>query len=73
MSRSVDIIEHNEILKGFRHLKKAREVFEKFEKHKPKLFSGNDNHIGDIGEYWALRYYNLSGIKATLAPKKNSS
>ncbi len=60
--------EHEEILKGFRYFVEARKVFRKYE---GKWFSGNDNHVGDIGEYWAMRYFGDREPK--LAPKRTSS
>ena len=59
--------EHEEILKGFKHFTEARKVFAKY---KGKWFSGNENHVGDIGEYWAIRYFLNKGPK--LAPKRTS-
>jgi len=46
--------EHEEILECFEHFVRARKVFAKYEK---LWFSGNDNHIGDVGEYWTMRYF----------------
>ncbi len=60
--------EHSEILLGFRRFVEAREIFAKYE---AKWFSGNDNHVGDIGEYWTMRYFEDREPK--LAPKRNSS
>ncbi len=61
--------EHSEILEGFRHFVEARKVFAKYAKER-KWFSGNDNHIGDIGEYWIMRYF--KDKEPTLAPKRTS-
>ncbi len=61
---------HDEILKGFDHFVEARKVFAKYEH---KWFSGNDNHIGDIGEYWVMRYLINKGMKPELAPSRTSS
>jgi len=36
------------------------------------LVIGNDNHIGDIGEYYIYRHLLKSDINTKLAPKKNS-
>ena len=36
------------------------------------IVSGNDNRIGDIGEYYVLRHLQRSGHHVELAPKKNS-
>ena len=60
--------EHSEILLGFRHFVEARKIFAKYA---TKWFSGNDNHVGDIGEYWTMRYFEDKEPK--LAPKRNSS
>jgi hypothetical protein len=37
----------------------------------PHWFSGNDNHIGDIGEYWTLRFFDSE--QPILSPNKNDS
>ncbi len=62
--------EHDEILKGFEHFKEARKIFAHYE---GKWFSGNDNHVGDIGEYWAMRYFTSLNEEPTLALKRTSS
>jgi hypothetical protein len=72
MFKEKEKIEHEEILKGFKYLKKAREVFDQYSKT-PKYFSGNDNHIGDIGEYWTFRYYSALGQKPELSGTKNAT
>jgi hypothetical protein len=59
--------EHEEIQDAFRHFKEARKVFAKY---KNKWFSGNDNHVGDVGEYWAMRYFEKKHPE--LAPKRTS-
>ena len=61
--------EHEEILKGFKDFVEARKVFAKY---KGKWFSGNDNHVGDIGEYWAMRYFLFLNKWPKLAPKRTS-
>jgi len=61
--------EYEEILEGFKHFAEARKVFDKY---KGKWFSGNDNHVGDIGEYWAMRYFLFLNKGPKLAPKRNS-
>jgi hypothetical protein len=61
--------EHQGILKGFKNFVEAREVFDKY---KGKWFSGNDNHVGDIGEYWAMRYFKSIGKEPKLAPSRIS-
>ncbi len=61
-------IEHQEILSAFQQFKEVREVFAKYE---GKWFSGNDNHIGDIGEYWAMRYFEDRNPK--IAPSRTSN
>ena len=62
------MFEQEEILKGFKYFVEARKVFAKYE---GKWFSGNDNHVGDVGEYWAMRYFENREPK--LAPKRTSS
>lgn len=37
------------------------------------LVLGNDNHIGDIGEYWVMQLLTKEGKFKEYAPKKNSS
>jgi len=59
--------EHEEIQEAFSHFKEARKVFAKY---KNKWFSGNDNHVGDVGEYWAMRYFEKR--QPNLAPKRTS-
>ena len=59
--------EYEEILEGFKYFAEARKIFDKY---KGKWFSGNDNHVGDIGEYWAMRYF--ESREPMLAPKRNS-
>ena len=59
--------EHEEILGAFSHFVEARKVFAKY---KNKWFSGNDNHVGDVGEYWAMLHFKNRQPK--LAPKRTS-
>ncbi len=49
---------------------KTRKLFKQLEE--AGLVSGNDNHIGDIGEYYVYRYLLKSDLNTRLAPKKNS-
>ncbi len=66
--------EHDEISRGFEYFKKAREIFAKYSsKDRGQWFSGNDNHVGDIGEYWAKRYFLSLSKEPELAPKRTSS
>lgn len=58
------------ILKAIRALAIARETFQ--DAVKDKLILGNDNHIGDIGEYWVRRYFETTSQFKEYAPKKNS-
>lgn len=51
-------------------LSKARTLFAKAQEE--GLILGNDNHIGDIGEYWVMKYYLSLGQFKEYAPKKNS-
>ena len=37
-----------------------------------KLILGNDNHIGDIGEYWVRKYFEGISQFKKYGPKKNS-
>jgi len=62
--------QHARLLSACTVLSKARKVF--YELHTEGVIAGNDNHIGDIGEYWVVRYYDRLGKDAQLAPKKNS-
>jgi hypothetical protein len=50
---------HTDFLMALKDLAKAREAFKRLAK--AKLILGNDNHIGDVGEYWVRRYYELRG------------
>lgn len=50
---------HTDFLEALKDLAKAREVFRRLAE--AKLVLGNDNHIGDVGEYWVRRYYELTG------------
>jgi len=59
--------EHEEIISAFQKFKEFRNVIAKYE---GKWFSGNDNHPGDIGEYWAMRYYESQNPK--IAPMRTS-
>jgi len=60
---------HAEFLYALKHLASAREVFRTLAD--TGLILGNDNHIGDIGEYWIRRYYELCGQFKCYAPSKN--
>jgi hypothetical protein len=46
---------HTDFVKALKHFAKARRLFEKLVEG--ELILGNDNHIGDIGEYWVRRYH----------------
>ena len=61
--------EYEEILECFKHFAEARKVFDRY---KGKWFSGNDNHVGDIGEYWAKRYFLFLNKGPELAPERTS-
>jgi len=50
---------HADFIQALAQLAGARESFAKLAK--AKLILGNDNHIGEIGEYWVRRYYELRG------------
>jgi hypothetical protein len=60
---------HVYFLKALGQLAAARESFAKLAQG--GLILGNDNHIGDIGEYWVRRYYELLGQFKCYAPSKN--
>ena len=45
-------------------------MFQELKKH--NQVSGNDNHIGDIGEYYVMKLLKIDDKNAHLAPKKNS-
>lgn len=49
---------HAEFLDALEDLARARTVFDRLDED--GLILGSDNHIGDIGEYWVRRYYELS-------------
>jgi hypothetical protein len=46
---------HTDFIKALAQLADARESFGNIAE--AKLILGNDNHIGDIGEYWVRRFY----------------
>jgi len=60
---------HVYFLEALGQLAAARESFAKLAQG--GLILGNDNHIGDIGEYWVRRYYELLGQFKCYAPSKN--
>lgn len=60
---------HAEFLDALEDLASARTVFDRLAED--GLILGNDNHIGDIGEYWVRRYYELKGQFKCYAPSKN--
>lgn len=51
---------HVDFVDAVRRLAAVRDSFTELAKQ--KLILGNDNHIGDIGEYWMRRYYEQRGI-----------
>ena len=51
-------------------LSQARKLFAKAKQE--GLILGNDNHIGDVGEYWVMKHYRNAGQFKEYAPKKNS-
>lgn len=61
---------HQDFLKAIEHLAAARSLFEKLAAGGAIL--GNDNHIGDIGEYWARRHFELTGQFNRFGDKKTS-
>lgn len=58
------------MIKAIRTLAIARRRFESAVAE--KLILGNDNHIGDIGEYWVRKYLESADKFRGYAPKKNS-
>lgn len=52
-------------------LSAAREAFEAAVAS--GLILGNDNHIGDLGEYWVREYFGAKKLFKSFAPTKNSS
>jgi phage protein U len=58
------------ILKAIEALATAREAFQ--DAINNKLILGNDNHIGDIGEYWVRKHFECKSEFKGYAPKKNS-
>lgn len=58
------------MLEAMESLAKARGSFK--ESVKQGLILGNDNHIGDIGEYWVRNYFLHQGKFKEYAPKKNA-
>jgi hypothetical protein len=50
---------HSDFVSALKKLADARRSFARLAE--AKLVLGNDNHIGDIGEYWARRYYEQCG------------
>lgn len=60
---------HADFVKAIAHLAKARKAFKGLVES--NLILGNDNHIGDVGEYWVRRYYELKGQFDCYGPGKN--
>ena len=60
---------HKLFLKAIESFSETRALFEKLTEAGEIL--GNDNHIGDIGEYWIKRYYESIGESIKLPKKKN--
>jgi hypothetical protein len=50
---------HTAFVEALKDLAKVREAFKRLAE--AKLVLGNDNHVGDVGEYWVRRYYELRG------------
>lgn len=59
------------ISEAIRAFSEARVLFKKAKKE--GLILGNDNHIGDIGEYWVMKYLKSKGQFKEYAPKKELS
>lgn len=62
---------HPNVEKALAALSAARDAFEVAAAE--KLIPGNDNHIGDIGEYWVKEYYQANGQFKSFSPAKNSN
>lgn len=58
------------ILEAIKALSVARKAFQKAAGN--GLILGNDNHIGDIGEYWVRQHFESKSEFGSYAPKKNS-
>jgi hypothetical protein len=56
-------------LKALSLLKQSRDTF--LECVEKGIILGNDNHIGDIGEYWVARYFESLGETVHLGKVKN--
>jgi hypothetical protein len=52
------------------HLSCSRNLFS--ELHRLGLCSGNDNHIGDIGEFYVYKYFMKNNGSPKFSPKRNS-
>lgn len=61
---------HTDVVNAIAHLARARKAFKGLVEN--KLVLGNDNHIGDVGEYWVRRYYELKGQFKSYGPGKNA-
>ncbi len=57
-------------LMAVKHINAARKIFKDLEDK--KSVSGNDNHIGDIGEFYVALFFQLEGRQIRLSDKKNS-
>jgi hypothetical protein len=62
---------HAHFVDAIRSLAAVRSSFSLLAKE--KLILGNDNHIGDIGEYWARRYYEELGLFSSFGSGKNAA
>ena len=60
---------HKLFLKAIESFSKTRDLFQQLVEAKEII--GNDNHIGDIGEYWIKRYYENIGESIELPENKN--
>lgn len=58
------------ILKAIKALSEARGAFE--DAINEGLILGNDNHIGDIGEYWVRKHFEKDSSFKAYAKKKNA-
>lgn len=58
-------------MEAIKSLARSRLLFEECAKR--GIVLGNDNHIGDIGEYWVKKWYESQGQRAELASVKTSA
>ncbi|MBI3744468.1 MAG: hypothetical protein HY261_09325 [Chloroflexi bacterium] len=62
--------QHKDFLEACENLAKVRTAFRNLKEQ--NLVSGNDNHVGDIGEYWVARYLERTNRNPVPAPTKTA-